>query len=159
MIRREISGNELFFPWSDKDQSSFSFVYVCSGTGGFWESLPTISHLRCAHKCSWKSANCCNRLLAHSWPMFDPDSKTQAGFSPKHPRQGWGAGVLWGMVPKDCSHPTWHGGSRVLFCAGWTEMTQISALEHNFRICVFPNKTYWFTSLSLLRISMLGMPP
>lgn len=61
------------------------------------ESSPAISHLRCAHKHSWRLASCLNSLSAHNEPVSGPYRK--------HPRQGWGAEVLWAVVPKDFSHP------------------------------------------------------
>lgn len=79
---------------------------------------------------------------------------------PRASQQGWGAAVLWGTSPQTLPTPLpWRGGSRVLSCAGWTEMTQISALEHNFKISGFPNKTCQLIPASLCHVSMLGMSP
>jgi len=61
------------------------------------------------------------------------------------------------MVPKDSSHSTYHGDSREPVCAGWTEMTQISALEHNLKTHVSPHRTYQFVAPSPWHLNMLGM--
>lgn len=62
-----------------------------------WGVFTAISHLRCAHKRSWRLARCLNSLSAHKGPVSGPYRK--------HPRRGWGAEVLWAVVPKDFSHP------------------------------------------------------